>query len=102
MPLELPQSYKFKYFFFSWNLVINFYLNGASFSHGLQGSSPPLFSPCNYDPSNIDHDDNAISLDEFDPHLEIDLPIVPSKLIIHKKNYDAFRRFQDSWVIKLP
>ncbi len=63
---------------------LNFYPNGASFSHGLQGSSPPLFSPCNYDPSNVDHDDDdVIFLDEFDPHLEIDLPIVPSKLIIH-------------------
>jgi hypothetical protein len=41
-------------------------------------------------------------LDELDPHLEIDLPIVPSKVIIPPKNYDAFRRFQDSWAIKLP
>jgi hypothetical protein len=89
MLLELPQSHKFKYFF-SWNLFmggpfLNFYPNGASFSHGLQGSSPFLFSPCNYDPSNVKHDDDVISLDEFDPHLEIDLPIVPFKNIIHKE-----------------
>jgi hypothetical protein len=88
MLLKLPQSYKFKYFFFSWNLVIggpflNFYLNGASFSHGLQGPSPSLFSACNYDASNVDHDDDVISFDEFDPHIEINLPIVPFQLIIH-------------------
>jgi len=89
MPLKLPQFYKFKYFF-NWNPVMGglfliFYPNGASFTHGLQGSSPRLFSLCNYDLSNVDHDDDFMSLDEFDPHLEIDLPIVPSKFIIHKK-----------------
>jgi hypothetical protein len=57
---------------------------GVSFFHGLQGLSPLLFSPCNYDP-NVDHNDDVISLNEFDPNLEIDLPIVSSKLIIHKK-----------------
>jgi len=85
-----------------WAFLNFFYLNGVSFSHGLQGSSPLLFSPCNYDPSNVYYDDDVISLDEFDPHLEIDLPIVPFKFIIHKKNYDASRKFQDYWVIKLP
>jgi hypothetical protein len=43
-----------------------------------------------------------MSLDESDLALEIDLPIVPSKLIVDTKNYDAFRKFQDSWPIKLP
>jgi hypothetical protein len=57
----------------------------ASSFHGLQGSSLPLFSPCNSNISNGDHDDDVISLDEFDPTLEIYLPIVPSKLTIQKK-----------------
>jgi hypothetical protein len=59
--------------------------NVVSSSHGLQGSSLPLFSPCNSNLSNGDHDDDVISLDEFDPTLEIYLPIVPSKLTIQRK-----------------
>jgi hypothetical protein len=59
--------------------------NVASSSHGLQGSSLPLFSPCNFNPSNGDHDDDVMSLDESDPTPEIDLPFVPSKLRVPKK-----------------
>ncbi len=75
--------------------------NVASSSHGLQGSSPPLFSPDNYNPSNGNDDDDVMSLDESDPTLEIDLHVVPSKLIVQKKINDVFRKFQDSWVAKL-
>jgi hypothetical protein len=44
MPLELPQSYKLKYFFSSGNRVMGVLLlisnpNVAYFSHGPQGSS---------------------------------------------------------------
>jgi len=42
--------------------------NVVSSSHGPQGSSPHLFSPCNYNPSNGDHDDDVMSLDESNPH----------------------------------
>jgi hypothetical protein len=76
--------------------------SGVSFFHGLQRSSLLLFSLCNYDLSDVDHDDDVMFLYELDLALEIDLPIVPSKLIVHTKNYDAFRKFQDSWPIKLP
>jgi hypothetical protein len=63
-----------------------------SSSHGFQGSSPPLFSPCNCDISNIDHDDDVMSLDESNPTLGTNLLVVPSKLTINKKNYDAFKK----------
>jgi hypothetical protein len=81
--------------------LLIFDLNVTS-SHGFQGSSPPLFSPCNFDLSNVDHDDDVMSLDEFDPTLETNLLIVPSKLTIQKKNYDASKNFQDSWATKVP
>ncbi len=96
---DLPQSYKFKYFFSSRNLVVgglllNYDPNVASSFHGLQRSSLPLFSPCNFDPSNVDDDDDDVmSLDEFDPIPKIDLFIVPSKPIIQKKKNDASRKF---------
>jgi hypothetical protein len=77
MPPKLPQSYKFKYFFTRNPIVggplLIFYLNVTSSSHGFQGSSPPLFSPCNCDFSNVDHDDDVMSLDESDPILETNL-----------------------------
>jgi hypothetical protein len=53
-----------------------------SSSHGPQRSSLLLTSPCNFDPSNVDHDDHVMFLDEFDPTLETNLPIVLSKLTI--------------------
>jgi len=58
--------------------------NVASSSHGLQGSSLPLFSPCNFNPSNGDHDDDVMSLDEFDPIPEINILVVPFKLTVQK------------------
>jgi hypothetical protein len=87
MPPYLPQSYKFKYFFSNKNLVVGGPLliydpNVVSSSRGLQRSSLPLFSPCNFDPSNVDHDDDVMFLDEFDPTHKIDLFIVPSKSTI--------------------
>jgi hypothetical protein len=107
MPPDLPQSYIFKYFFSNRNLVVGGPLliydpNVISTSRGLQRSSLLLFSPCNFDPSNVDHDDDVMSLDEFDPTLKIDLFIVPFELTIQKKNYDASRKFQYSWATKLP
>ncbi len=62
-------------------------------SHGIQGSSIPLFSPCNFDLSNVDHDDVVMSLDEFNPILKIDLLAISSKLTVKKKNYDASKFF---------
>ncbi len=48
-----------------------------SSSHGPQGSSPPLSSPCNSNPSNVDHDDDDVmSLDEFNTTPQTNLPIV--------------------------
>jgi hypothetical protein len=103
---KLPQSYKFKYFS-NRNLVVGgplliFDPNVTSSSHGFQGSSPPLFSPCNFNLSNVDHDDDVMSLDEFDPTFETNLFIDPSKLTIQEKNYDASKNFQDSWATKVP
>ncbi len=74
-------------------------VNVASSSHGPQGSSLP---PCNFDPSNVDHDDDVMFLDESDPTPKTNILIVPSKLIVQKKNYDALRKFQDSWATKPP
>jgi len=71
-------------------------------SYGIQRSSLPLFSPCNSNPSNVDHDDDVMSLDEFNPILEINIPAISSKLIVKKKNYDASKKIQDSLVTKLP
>jgi hypothetical protein len=68
MPPLFPESYKFKYFFFSKNLICGwpfliFDHNVASSFHGPQGSSPTLFSPCNSNPSNVIHDDDVMFLD---------------------------------------
>ncbi len=86
---KLPQSYKVKYFSSKKPVMGEPLLisnpNVTSSSHGLQGSSLPLFSPCNSNPSNGDHDDDVMSLDESDPTLEIDLLVVPSKLTVQKK-----------------
>jgi len=56
--------------------------NVVSSFHGLERSSPPLFSPCKSNPSNGDHDDDVMSLDESNPTPKIDLHVVPSKLTI--------------------
>jgi hypothetical protein len=85
---KLPQSYKFKYFFSRHPTLGEPLLisnpNVASSSHGLQGSSLPLFSPCNFNPSNGDHDGDVMSFDESNPTPKIDLHVVPSKLTIQK------------------
>ncbi len=81
-------------------LIVN--PNVDSSLHGIQGSSLPLFSPCNFDPSNVDHDDDAMFLDESNPIFEIYLHVISSELIVKKKNYDAFIKFQNSWATKLP
>ncbi len=98
MPLELPQFCKFKYMFSIKNhdvggsfLISN--PNVDSSSHGIQGSSPPLFSPNNSYPSNVNNDDDVMSLDELNPIPKLDLPTISSKLIVKKKNYDASRNF---------
>ncbi len=62
--------------------LLIFDLNVTSSSHGFQGPSPPSFSPCNFDLSNVDHDDDVMSLDEFDPTLETNLLVVPFELTI--------------------
>jgi hypothetical protein len=67
---KLPQSYNFTYFFLSKNFAM-----GGPSSHGPQGSSLPLSSPCNSDPSNVDDDD--MSLDELDANPETNLPHSP-------------------------
>jgi len=97
MPLKLPQSYKFKYLFSIKNPNVGGPLlisnpNVDFSSHGIQGSSLPLFSPCNFDFSNVNHDD-VMSLDEFNPIPKIDLLAISSKLIVKKKNYDASKFF---------
>jgi hypothetical protein len=88
MPPKLPQSYKFKYFSNRNPAMGEPFLisnpNVASSFHGFQGSSHPLFSPCNCNPSNGDHHDDVMSLDESDPTPKIDLHVVPPKLIVQK------------------
>jgi len=86
---KFPQSYKFKYFY-SRNPAMGEPLlisnpNVASSFHGLQRSSLLMFSPCNSNPSNGDHDDDVMSLDESNPTPKIDLHVVPSKLIVPQK-----------------
>ncbi len=83
-----------------WCLVI-FYSNVASSFHGAFTFSPPLFSPCNIDPSNdLDHENH---MNEDVPTLETYLHVVYSKLVgIKKGNYNAIKMFQDFRVAKLP
>jgi hypothetical protein len=69
--------------------------NVASSFHGLQGSSPPLFSPCTFNPSNGYHDDDVMSLDESNPIPKTDLHVVPSNLTVQKISYDVSKKFQD-------
>jgi hypothetical protein len=51
-----------------------------------------LFSPCNSNLSNVNHDDDVMFLYESNPTLETNLPIIPSKLTIQKKNFDALKK----------
>jgi hypothetical protein len=65
MPLLLPHAYKFKYFFSSRNSKVGgpFVIptNDKTFSsHGLTLPSPPLFSSCNFDPSNAYHIEDVL------------------------------------------
>jgi hypothetical protein len=39
----------------------------------------------NFKISNVDHDDDIMSLDEFNPILEINLHAISSQLIVRKK-----------------
>ncbi len=90
MPLKLPQSYKFKYFFFikipnvGGPLLIS-NPNVDYSSHGIQRASLPLSSPCNFIPSNVDHNDDVMSLDGSNPILEINLHVISFKLIVKKR-----------------
>ncbi len=117
MPLQSPQSYKFKFFYSSRNpiamdvpLLIGDY-NGAFFSHNPFTSSFPLFSFGTFDLINLDNDDvmffrkSVTPLEEGWPNahlLEKGLHTIKSKLGIKKWNYDTTIKFQDSWVVKLP
>jgi hypothetical protein len=71
----------------------------TSFYHGhVSPSSPPLFSICDYSPSNADHiEDIPMSLSGSSPSSEDDKPIQP-KVNIKKKNYDATKKFQEKWL----
>jgi hypothetical protein len=76
--------------------------NGASSFHVLLSSSPPLFSLVKFDPSNQEDENFVISLRESSIAHKKGLPTTQSKLGIKKRRYDATRKFQDSWVVKLP
>jgi len=80
MPPKLPLSYSRNPTMGEPLIISN--PNVASSFHNLQGSSLLMFSPCNSNPSNGDHDDDVMSLDEANPTLKIDLHVVPSKLTI--------------------
>jgi hypothetical protein len=108
MPPLLPHVYKFKYFSSSKNFEVGGPLvipinDKTSSSYGLAlPSSPPLFSTCNSNPSNANHIENVtMSLNGSSPNVEDDKPIQP-KVGIKKKNYDATKKFQEKWVVKLP
>ncbi len=117
MPFQLPQSYKFKFFYSSRNpiamdvpLLIDDQ-NGAFFSHSPLTSSLPLFSFGTFDLTNLDNDDvmffreSVTPLEEGLPNahlLEKGLHTVKSKPRVKKWNYDTTKKFQDSWATKLP
>jgi hypothetical protein len=42
----------------------------------------PLFSPCNFNPLNGNHDDDVMFLDESDATFETNIFVVPSKPVI--------------------
>jgi hypothetical protein len=97
MPPLLPHVYKLKYF----SSFRNFEVGGlfviptndktSSFYCLTFPSSPPLFSSCNFDPSNANHiEDVPMSFSGFSPNVKDDKPIQP-KVSIKKKNYDATR-----------
>jgi hypothetical protein len=108
MPPLLPHVYKFKYLSSSRNFEVGGLLviptsDKTSSSYDLVlPSSPPLFSSCNFDPSNANHiEDVPMSLNGSSPNAKDDKPI-QLKVSIKKKNYDAIRKFQEKWVAKLP
>ncbi len=73
-----------------------------SFYHGhVSPSSLPLFSNCDYSPSNADHiEDIPMSLNGSSPSSEDDKPIQP-KVNIKKKNYDVTKKVPRKMVTKL-
>jgi hypothetical protein len=98
MPPLLPHAYKFKYFSSKNSKVGGPFVIPTSdktfSSHGLTfPSSPPLFSSCSFDPSNVDHiEDVPMPLNESSPSVKDDKRIQP-KVNIKKKNYDAIKKF---------
>jgi hypothetical protein len=77
--------------------------SGVSSFHVFLSSSPPLFSLVKFYPLNQDDENFVISLRESSTALkEEGLLTTQSKLGVKKRNYDAIRKFQDSWVLKPP
>jgi hypothetical protein len=56
----------------------------------------------NFDPSNQDDENFVMSLNESSTAPKEGLPTTQSKLGVKKRSYDATKKFQDSWVVKLP
>jgi hypothetical protein len=82
-------------------LVLDY--NVTSSFQGLIASSLPLFSSSSTIDhlTSLNHDDVVI---DHDPFLtpKSNLPIVQPKLEVKKLNYNAIRKFQDSWATKFP
>jgi len=100
MPPLLPHVYKFKFLFPSKNSKVGGLLviptsDKTSSYHGLAlPSSPPLFSSCGFDPSNVDHiEDVTMSTNGSFPNVK-DIEPIQSKASIKKRNYDekSFRK----------
>jgi hypothetical protein len=91
MPPLLPHVYKFKFLFSSKNSKVGGLLviptsDKTSSYHGLAlPSSPPLFSSCGFDPSNVDHiEDVTMSTNGSFPNVK-DIEPIQSKASVMKK-----------------
>jgi len=97
MPPLLPHAYKFKNFS-SRNFEVGrpFVIPTSDTTFSFHGrtfpSSPPLFSNCSFDPSNVDHIENVpMPLNRSSPSVKDDKPI-QLKVGIKKRNYDAIKK----------
>jgi hypothetical protein len=102
-----PTCLQVQIFFFTKNNVVSchpfiFAYHVISSCCGALPSSFPLFSSCNFDPSNLDHIEVVVmSLNRSSYTYEESLSIL-SKVGIKKQDYDITRKFQNKWFTKFP
>ncbi len=105
-PPLLLHVYKFKYLFSTKNNVVScppFILAcHVTFSCcGALPSSLPLFSSCNYDPSNLDHIEVVVMSLNRSSYTHEESLLILSKVGIKKQDYDTTRKFQNKLFTKL-